>query len=491
MGDNSEAYTSHEKGTPSSSRNAKKTIFIKYPNLAVGGVQSVIAAQMSILTKADYEVILVLNDDNVSYPLPVGAHLEILRGNAQNRLDAWSNLLKVFNPSSYIDHSILYRRDWPEYANRARACGVQSVAWLHSYLARSILEFNTNLSFIHENWDHLDKVVVLSATDRDYYSAMGHKNVIFLPNPPSLLMQVKRRQAARTIHEQSAPNLLWAGRLNQSVKQVSDLILIMVEIVQSLPGAYLNIVGPASDTSSDQVRQMVAENELEAHVSVHNEVANLELACFYEQADIYLATSVIEGFPMSLCEANSYGLPIVMYELPWLWIAEANPGIIPVTQNDVTAAAENVVKLASDPVAYKRASLGGLMKVSQLRDLDFHTTYQQLLDRALEPPPPIDPVRIAHILVSIDRYYSRTCLQKSALLSEYSSRATQLTAYADRILEKNQKLQKENHKLYAELVSYRGVKRSARLLAGAIMRRLKSGKHRTMRFPPIPGQLVV
>lgn len=62
---------------------------------------------------------------------------------------------------------------------------------------------------------------------------------------------------------------------------------------------------------------------------------------------------------MTLCEALSFSLPIVMYDLPYLTVAQNNPGIISVKQRDTDAAVEALYNLLSDPEHLRMAGNAG------------------------------------------------------------------------------------------------------------------------------------
>ena len=56
---------------------------------------------------------------------------------------------------------------------------------------------------------------------------------------------------------------------------------------------------------------------------------------------------------MTLIEAQSFGLPVVMYELPYLNIVQDNDGIISVKQEDVEGAAKEICQLIQN-TEYRR-----------------------------------------------------------------------------------------------------------------------------------------
>lgn len=50
------------------------------------------------------------------------------------------------------------------------------------------------------------------------------------------------------------------------------------------------------------------------------------------KADVFVNTSTIEGYLLTLVEAQALGLPVLMYDLPWLDVVRENDGLITVPQ---------------------------------------------------------------------------------------------------------------------------------------------------------------
>jgi hypothetical protein len=173
------------------------------------------------------------------------------------------------------------------------------------------------------------------------------------------------------------PRLLWVGRLDGTVKQISELPLILQEIVKTLPSVHLDIVGPESALTPKNFQDQFYQRGLMQNVTFHGSKTPQELAKLYKKADLYIFTSISEGDPNVLLEASAYGLPIVMYEMPWLRVAQNNSGCIQVPQRDRKAFSRSVVKLLNDPAAYAASSQAALEKVEELKRIDVP---QMLLD---------------------------------------------------------------------------------------------------------------
>jgi glycosyltransferase involved in cell wall biosynthesis len=60
-----------------------------------------------------------------------------------------------------------------------------------------------------------------------------------------------------------------------------------------------------------EIRELIAEHDLEERVELMGELTNETLAAWYRQADLFVLPSQHEGYGMALGEALAYGLPIV------------------------------------------------------------------------------------------------------------------------------------------------------------------------------------
>ena len=80
--------------------------------------------------------------------------------------------------------------------------------------------------------------------------------------------------------------------------------------------------------------------------NVHFVGNQTDVSSWYGQSDIFLLTSDNEGFPMATVEAGAYGLPSVIFDIPWILddiILDGKNGYI--VPRKVEAMAEKVVYL--------------------------------------------------------------------------------------------------------------------------------------------------
>lgn len=357
-------------------RVASRYIIIKSYDLGYGGLQNVVLSQLYILEKLGYKLILVLQEDNVKHPLPKSVTVEILTNTARQL----PQILENNKVELIIDHQVLYApASEGEVAKIAKRYGVHSIAWIHNAWIRPVLDGNLNNRYLQEVLPNFSKVICLSLLDVEFYKTLGIQNVYYLPNPPSKLILntgvSTPKKATKNMHK-----LLWVGRLHESTKQVSQLIHIMREVVKALPQAQLHIVGEAfADFDIDEFKTHISKAGLGGNIILTGPKIGESLEAEYRNADLFLNTSIIEGYPLTLLEANSYGLPIVMYELPWLIGVQNNNGIYSVKQYDVTTAADIIVNLLNNNKRYEDMSEAAVANAKKLLSHDFAKLYKLLL----------------------------------------------------------------------------------------------------------------
>lgn len=83
---------------------------------------------------------------------------------------------------------------------------------------------------------------------------------------------------------------------------------------------------------------------------------------------------------MVLCEALSFGLPIVMYNLPYLKVAQNNEGIFSVIQRDTDAAAEVLYQLFTNPTELLKAGNAGRKRLEDIYSVDLSNQWNQIFE---------------------------------------------------------------------------------------------------------------
>lgn len=149
--------------------------------------------------------------------------------------------------------------------------------------------------------NHYDHFVVLSASHLEQWQ--GYKHISAIPNMCSL--EAEQEASLDT------PVVSILARLSEE-KNISSLIRIWSLLGEEARDWQLQIWGEGSERSL--LETQISELGLQHSVRLMGETDDVR--------QVYLASSVIcltskhEGFPMTLIEAQSFGLPIISYDCP-------------------------------------------------------------------------------------------------------------------------------------------------------------------------------
>lgn len=103
--------------------------------------------------------------------------------------------------------------------------------------------------------------------------------------------------------------LLGVGRLSDE-KNFRLLIDVFSQLAPTHPEWDLAIIGEGPDRQS--LESQAASKGLTARIFLPGQIGNV--GAWYEHADLYVMSSVFEGFPNALAEALAYGLPAVSFD---------------------------------------------------------------------------------------------------------------------------------------------------------------------------------
>lgn len=143
-----------------------------------------------------------------------------------------------------------------------------------------------------------DQFVVLTHEDKKLWSGIDNIDVIYNALPFEAT-QVSMLQTKRVIA---------VGRHDYQ-KNFKDLIDIWSIIADKHPDWTLSIIGDGK--LRPQLEQQIKALDLKGKVILEGKSRNIE--AWYLDSSIYAMTSIYEGLPMVLLEAQSVGLPIISY----------------------------------------------------------------------------------------------------------------------------------------------------------------------------------
>lgn len=331
-----------------------KTIGVFYHRFHSGGVQRVISLLIPLFLKWGWKVVLITeeHEPGKEYPLPSGVSRVLIppyqKGiSYQTRADALGAALRrhevdVFNYHATSSDACLFD------LMLAKHLGCRVVLSRHELAFASFLSNTSALAAHPAVYSLANKLTVLTRMDEQYYRLMGVP-AVFVPNPKSTLeMQPLRAHL-------DAPVILWVGRMDFVQKQCQEPIEIMREVVRVVPDAQLLMLGGEWSPGANQT--------LSKRISALGLQKNIQLLGFtpqpedyYRKATCQLVTSSWESYLMVIEESRAFGLPLVLYEMPYLELLQSGKGHITVEQLDRQAAASAIIRILKNPNFRKQLS---------------------------------------------------------------------------------------------------------------------------------------
>lgn len=378
-----------------------KHVLLTTGNLRTGGVQGVLVAQAGYLRDAGFSVTVAIHDARgIAYELPAGVEMFVISGKtAAERVASWLQIVRDNSIDLVIDHHVFYNERWPYLVLAARSIGVPTIGWLHNFALRPLFDSRDRTSFLVEYLPLLRQVIVLSPTDVAFWKMRGVERVAFLPNPPSPLSgRLPERVEPRTAPDGTI-ELAWWGRLQQSTKQVCELIRLAENLRNLDVDFRITIIGPdGDDLTMKQLRQSAERAGVADAVRLPGPMHGDDLAEELSEAHLLVSTSVIEGYPLTITEAQTLGMPVILYDLPWMMMLNGNAGVVAVPQGDVEALAAHVAELAVDRKRYTALSRASIAAAGRMRSVDFSALYAELVTGRLRadfsPEPTMENARL-------------------------------------------------------------------------------------------------
>ena len=332
-------------------RNEIKTIATHYRRCCNGGVERVQAQLMNLWMRGGYKVILLTEEPecnlDYSYPMDVKRVIIPTTENMTDRLTSIQKVCMEERVDLYVNHS--WQNDsvlWE--CMLLKLIHIPFVQYIHGHFAWSIWK-NKDRLYEPEIFRLCDLVISLSETNARFYQLCGCQSYLIQnPVPEDLAVNTD-------VSRLDSKHVLLVGRLSDE-KHPMDALMIFKKVHDYIPEAVLDIVGGDESDYVLQINDFIKENKLHSSVILHGKKNQAEVAEFYKNSSCVIFTSEMEGYPMVILESKAYGLPLMMYELPYLALVKDGRGVVAAKQGDINSMANNIIKLLKDD-AY-RISLG-------------------------------------------------------------------------------------------------------------------------------------
>lgn len=355
-----------------------KTIGIFYYRYTMGGVQRVISLLIPMFIKMGYKVVFLTEEiAEDEYELPDGVERVILpvsfrikkvdyikRGIALEKALKEHNIdLMLYNATSST--KLLFEIVIMKMLN------IPTVLMVHEVAFQSMLGMNREFVNRPSVFRLADEVVVLSKVEEAYWQLLG-VNAHYIPNP------ITNEIVERKTEDIDKNTIVWVGRLDENTKRYVDAVETMKTVVTEVPDAKLLMIGnEVTEGAVKQLEKKISKWGLEKNVVLCGGTNDVD--SYYKKAGIHLLTSVSETFPMTIIESKSYGIPLVMYELPFLEIVKSGKGFIGVPQENKTKLANALIKLLKDDEYREQMGKDARDSLREFMEYDLEAAWDELI----------------------------------------------------------------------------------------------------------------
>ncbi|NMC36491.1 glycosyltransferase [Candidatus Beckwithbacteria bacterium] len=164
---------------------------------------------------------------------------------------------------------------------------------------------------------NVEMITVSESSKKDMIKiGLGKKHQIAIINPGVTVCSPKNSKKT------SYPSILYLGRL-KAYKSIDTLIEAMVEIKQKQPKAKLTIAGFGEHKK--QLKKLVKKLHLQDTVSFVGKVSEEAKYKLLTESWVFAYPSSMEGWGISVIEANACGTPVVAANVPGLRDSVSNP----------------------------------------------------------------------------------------------------------------------------------------------------------------------
>lgn len=377
---------------PAPPRKKVRTVAAFYYCANNGGVERVLCDLLSLWHAAGYRVILLTDRPatDEDYPLPSGIHRYLLPDtfhlDDEKRLERYREIQRIVRDEQvdvFVHHAWLSENMlWDLLA--VKLLGVPFLPYIHGVFSCLVSEGNPEqmdiLRCLTQIYPLADGVLSLSQTSQKFWSRFQSRSFL-LVNPC--------RKPHRITVSRKKHHMVWVGRIAPE-KRPLDAVKILHEVRKKQPEATLTIVGSAHPV----YRELY--HELQALITALHEEEAVLLAGYqedpyeyYQEAELLLSTSAYEGFSLVIAEAKTYGVPCVMYDLPYLLFSEERQGVIPVEQQHPEKAAEAVLQCFEDEEKLRKLSEEALLSSRIFDDEALLRQWKDIFEQIMEHQAPV------------------------------------------------------------------------------------------------------
>jgi glycosyltransferase involved in cell wall biosynthesis len=360
----------------------RMNIAILIPELEGGGAERVASLVGNYYVDKGHNVYYFLAKNNKRCAYEV--HGKIINTEIQTAGSNLSYLVKAslimrkYKIKYKIDVSISFM-EWFNYINilsKGRDRVITRICTILSERNEIKQSYLYNGELLKHMYNHADKVVVMTnyaMKEMVTIYGVNRRKLVKIPNPITRLEKTDESEK----WQYGGNTVICIGRL-EDVKQYNVAIRVFSLVVRENPCAQLIILGVGPNSS--KIKALIRRLNIEDNVSLLGFKKNINY--YLEHSKVFLMTSKTEGFPNSMLEAMSMGVPVVSIDSPGapkeiLKGIREDYGIVtpyikhnfwgkePITDKEIKMA-ESIINLLSDESLWKKYSNASCKRASML-----------------------------------------------------------------------------------------------------------------------------
>lgn len=363
---------------------APKCIGMFYYTLRNGGAQRVAAMLVRLWHSMGHRVVVFTDGEPLpdEYELPADAvriSLPALRldeaDSRRERIRRLHDAVQAYGVDVFVYHAWLSPMLlWDMLA--VKQAGAAFYVHTHSIFSMMAMEpaLHDRFRATQQVYALADGVLCMTKTDEQYWRHFCGKVLRVVHPLPFDLRDVKPSPL-------NGQRMLWVGRVSEE-KHPEHALEILAQVRQAVPQATLTLVGGDAEAVAALRRRAEALGVADA---VELPGFQTDVSSFYEQADVFLCTSDYEGFCLTIMEAQSHGVPVVTYDMPYLPLLESGKGSLAVARGDIAAAAQAAASLLNDTDRRRRIGRDARENVEACVPDDYAAMWRDILASAAEP----------------------------------------------------------------------------------------------------------
>lgn len=360
-----------------------KTIAVSCEKMYDGGIEKVVANLCCIWNEMGYRVILYTsekaNSQDYYYPEDIKRIVVPSDKNISRRLAVMANSFQEEEVDIYINNNWASKSLIWEVI-MVKLLDIPIVLYVHGNYSHMYL-YESQRHYRHQFYRPFqlcELVLCLDYESEVFYGLLGCR-VKRIDNPVPIDLLKNATDYLPYDEMKGTHKVLWIGRLVDG-KRILDAIAIINKVKERFPDVTLEVVGDGPDLR--RAKQIVKKEKISEIVSFHGFQMNVDV--FYRGCSLMLMTSEKEGFCFTLLESKAYGLPCVMYSLPYLPLTRNTQGILEAPIGDIESMARHIIDLFENREKYEKLSMQARDDYERYCSIDIKNIWRNIFDDKLE-----------------------------------------------------------------------------------------------------------